>query len=96
MSWAIEVAHPSRSRGALKSAAGATDRLSTYGEGALPGGDIGRMAPPTRTGFAVGKVAMAVLASQASLKYTRPLGWPKQKVEAAELSAETEALHLDV
>ena len=63
---------------------------------AWPGGDIRRMAPPTRTGFAFGRVAMAVLETQAWLKYTRPPGWPKQKVEAHELPGKAEALHLDV
>src|SRR6185295_14398964 len=64
------------------SAAGATADFAACVAIAWPGGDIRRMAPPTRTGFAVGRVAMAVLETQAWLKYTRPPGWPKQKVES--------------
>jgi len=39
---------------------------------------------------------MAVLASQAWLEYTRPLGWPKEKVVGESGRNESEALHLDV
>ena len=81
MPLVTKVAHPSRLRGAKAHAGGDRDGLASYGEDAWPGGGIARTAPLLRTGFAVGRLALAVLAPQAWLEYTRPLGWPKQKVE---------------
>src|SRR3954469_13171906 len=74
--------HPSPRRGATASAGVGRDGFAACAAGVWRGDGIDRMTHLKRTGLALVKVAMAVLARWALVKYTRPSALPKQKVFA--------------